>query len=829
MKKKNSVKKPLKRSIIAGCVMFVMVLCLMLGLLNYFVYSWTLYGNYEHFITNTLNYVAANIDVDDLEQCIETGVESEKFKQLQTLLDSVKENVTLDFIYIIVPLNANDTDNIKNVMAGVTQYEYENESDTLVSLNMLTGDSYSSQTAQKYLDAFNSGELTFIEEAAQWGEEYTGIYPLIDSKGNKVASLCMDVDINEIYSQLYAKIAFSLGTTVIVGALFTLLFIRWTRENITEPIMSLEKSVAEYTKISLLSKSSDELKLEVPKIDKGNEVESLSNAILKMSEDIGAYARSLEEANEESKKKSVALSEALATAEEANRAKTVFLSNMSHEIRTPMNAIIGLDKIALDDSEISESTRDYLEKIGASANHLLRIINDILDMSRIESGRMTIKSEQFSIAKTLEQVNSIIIGQCRAKGLDYDCRVLGNVDEFYIGDDMKLRQILINILGNSVKFTNEGSVVMVIERIARFDGKATLRFIIKDTGIGMSKEFLPKIFDSFSQEEPSAASKYGTTGLGMAITKSLVELMNGDISVESEKGKGTSFTVTVTLKETEVKRGFGEDFDIDPSKMTVLVIDDNEVDCEHARLILSQTGVACETAASGEEALKMVELRKARREPYSLILVDWRMPVMDGIETTRKIRSVVGDESVIVILTAYNWDDVSDEAAKAGVDSFVPKPLFAAAVMNEYKSAYMRRNMLDKPKKADLNGKRILLAEDVEINSEIMLMVLGARGMKADVAKNGMEAVDMFSAQPEGYYDAILMDMRMPVMDGLEATGIIRKLDRSDSRKIPIIALTANAFDEDVQRSLQAGLNAHLSKPVEPDSLYKTLESLIED
>jgi signal transduction histidine kinase/ActR/RegA family two-component response regulator len=398
------------------------------------------------------------------------------------------------------------------------------------------------------------------------------------------------------------------------------------------------------------------------------------------------------------------LAEALSLAEDASKAKTAFLSNMSHEIRTPLNAIIGLDNIALNDPNISEGTRDYLEKIGVSAHHLLGIINDILDMSRIESGRMVIKSEEFSFAQTLSQVNTIISGQCKDKGLTYECKVTGNIRDYYIGDDMKLGQVLINILGNAVKFTPPGgNVSFTAEEAAHFDDKSVLRFTISDTGVGMSKEYLPLLFDPFTQEDSSATNKYGSTGLGMPITKSIIELMNGHIKVESEKGKGTTFTVTITLPDSGRK-------------------------------------------AELDESGKAVERKKA---------------------------------------------GLSDETT-------------------------------------DLKGRRILLAEDMPVNTEIMKMVLSMREMIVDHAENGQIAVDKFAEHEPGYYDAILMDMRMPVMDGLEATRAIRAMDRYDAATIPIIAMTANAFDEDVQRSMQAGLNAHLSKPVEPEDLFRTLEGLVQ-
>jgi CheY-like chemotaxis protein len=315
----------------------------------------------------------------------------------------------------------------------------------------------------------------------------------------------------------------------------------------------------------------------------------------------------------------------------------------------------------------------------------------------------------------------------------------------------------------------------------------------------------------------------------MPITKSLVELMNGTIDVKSEKGQGTIFTVTVTLTDSDRTDDGADEGDLHPHEITVLVIDDDPVACEHPQLVLGQVGVHCDVAMSGSEGVDMVSMRHARRDPYNLILVDWKMPEMDGIETTRRIRSVIGHKSAIIILTSHNWDDVVDEAKEAGVDTFVPKPLFAASVMDEFRDAFKRKNIKLERETADLKGRRILLAEDMEVNAEIMMMVLSMREMEVDLAENGRIAVELFSGHEEGYYDAILMDMRMPEMDGLEATRIIRDMDREDAKTIPMIALTANAFDEDVQRSMQAGLNAHLSKPVQPDVLYETLENLIEE
>ena len=526
--------------------------------------------------------------------------------------------------------------------------------------------------------------------------------------------------------------------------------------------------------------------------------------------------------------KNQALAEALSAAEEANKAKTAFLSSMSHEIRTPMNAIIGLNSLAMRNAALPDETRGYLEKIGGSARHLLGLINDILDMSRIESGRIVLRKEEFSFRRMLEQINTMVMSQCGEKGLHYECKVTGGVSDYYIGDDMKLKQVLINILSNAIKFTDApGSVTMMVERTAVYENHTTVKFSIRDTGIGISQEYLPHIFDAFSQEDSSRNNKYGSTGLGMAITKNIVELMNGTISVESEKGKGTEFTVVITLTNSE-HQGPATSV-INPKDMRILVVDDEEIAAEHARIVLDEVSIKSDTCFSGREALNMLEVQHAKHEPYNLVLLDWRMPEMDGIEVAREIRKRYDKETTVIILTSFNWDEIMDDALHAGVDSFLAKPLFASNVIDEFERIARKNNMslYREKNKADLKGKRILLAEDIMINAEIIKEILSIREAEIDHAENGRIALEMFEKSPAGYYDAILMDVRMPEMDGLEATAAIRALGRPDAATIPIVAMTANAFDEDVQRSLQAGMNAHLSKPVEPEHLYQTLEELI--
>ena len=511
---------------------------------------------------------------------------------------------------------------------------------------------------------------------------------------------------------------------------------------------------------------------------------------------------------------------------------------MSHEIRTPMNAIIGLDSIALRNPNLQPQTREQLEKIGASARHLLGLINDILDMSRIESGRMVLKSEEFYIRDFLDQINIMINGQCVDKGLNYECHIIGHIRDYYIGDDMKLKQVLINILGNDVKFTAApGDGVFTVEQIAEAGDECTLRFVMKDTGAGMDEDYIPKIFEAFSQEDATATNRYGGSGLGMAITKNFVEMMGGDIHVESKKGVGSQFTVTVKLKASD--RAFNVDEDLHlPKGIRVLVVDDDKVSCDHAQMILNAAGVEADTTVNPEEGLRMLKEAHDRKAPYTFVLTDYKMPSINGLDLTRELKSFDDGETSVIMLTGYNWDIIEDDAYKFGVDSILAKPLFPESLLKEIHTITKRKAGMDAETSSDagtldvsddgiLAGRRILMAEDVEQNAEILEDLLDLEDIESEHAVNGELAVKMFSEKPEGYYDAILMDVRMPVMDGLTATKTIRALDRPDAKTIPIIAMTANVFDEDVERSREAGMNAHLSKPVEPDKLFETMKRLI--
>lgn len=530
--------------------------------------------------------------------------------------------------------------------------------------------------------------------------------------------------------------------------------------------------------------------------------------------------------------RNAALVTALDAAEQANTAKNMFLSRMSHEIRTPMNAIIGMTTIGAQAIGDDERVADCLSKIGISSRFLLSLINDILDMSRIESGKMLLRRETIAFEEFIGGVNTICYAQAQSKNVDYECIVEPSVESQYIGDSMKLQQVLVNILSNALKFTPEGGkVTLHVQQLKRLKDFATMRFVIADTGCGIGEEFLPHLFEPFEQENSSATTPYGGTGLGLAICKNLVELMDGSIKVRSILGIGSEFTIDLKLgvsEETRQRASHSLPADLD--NLNALVVDDDVSVCEHTHIILENIGVQSEWVDSGQKAIEKVQEKWDRQECYDLVLIDWKMPEMDGIECTRRIRRIVGPDVTIIIMTSYDWAAIEHEAKAAGVNLLMNKPMFTTTLISAFEQAFGEKVELQAashPKEYDFTGKRLLLAEDHPLNIEVARQLLESKGFAVEVAENGVQAVEMFTLAPDQYYDAILMDIRMPMMDGLQATCNIRHLSKPYASQVPIIAMTANAFENDVEKSKQAGMNAHLAKPFEPERLYEVLDQWI--
>ncbi len=527
------------------------------------------------------------------------------------------------------------------------------------------------------------------------------------------------------------------------------------------------------------------------------------------------------------------LRSALNAARQASVAKSEFLSRMSHEIRTPMNAIIGLDTIALQEKGLSSSMEDHLKKIGISARFLLSLINDILDMSRIESGKMLLSNKEFDFRRLIDNINAILYAQCMENGIDYECVIKGYTEESYVGDELKLQQVILNILGNSVKFTPAGGKIhFMIEQISHDRERARLRFTMADTGKGIDEKFMPHIFDTFSQEDCSRTTTYGGTGLGLAICKNLINLMDGSIDVHSIKGMGTDFNVEVSLGLSDRTKNWNKSISsVNVCELKTLIVDDDVIVCRHTEIVLAQAGIKAEWVESGMSAVEKVTLRHAQKNDYNLILIDWKMPDMDGIETARRIRKIVGRDVTIVILTAYDWSEIELKAREAGVDSFIRKPVFVSSVLQAYDET-MSKNINANgivPSGYNFSGKKVLLVEDNLINLEIAESLLRMVGFSVDTAVNGIEAIRKYTDSKDNEYSAILMDIRMPLMDGLEASKVIRLVKKADAGTVPIIALSANAFEEDIHKSLSCGMNAHLTKPIEADKMYETLDRLIRD
>ena len=526
-----------------------------------------------------------------------------------------------------------------------------------------------------------------------------------------------------------------------------------------------------------------------------------------------------------------ALSDAVAAAETANRAKSTFLSNMSHDIRTPMNAIIGFTTLALSNIDDKERVKDYLGKTLASSNHLLSLINDVLDMSRIESGKIHLEEVEVNLSDVLHDLKTIVSGQIYAKQLELYMDAMDVTDEDVYCDKTRLNQILLNLLSNAIKFTPAGGTVSV--RVRQLAGKVRgcgqYEFRIKDNGIGMSQEFAQRIFEPFERERTSTVSRIQGTGLGMAITKNIVDMMGGTIKVQTAQGKGTEFIVCVPMRAQTEQRPVEKITELEGLK--ALVVDDDFNTCDSVTKMLVKVGMRAEWTLSGKEAVLRARQSIEMSDAYHAYIIDWRLPDMNGIEVTRRIRSL-NDDTPIIILTAYDWSDIEVEAKAAGVTAFCSKPMFMSDLRETLMSALGQKQTdaaqgLLPDRNADFKGKQILLVEDNELNREIALEILREYGFRVDTAENGAVAVEKVSTAAPGSYDLVLMDVQMPIMDGYTATRQIRALDDPARAMLPILAMTANAFDEDRRNALESGMNGFLSKPIVIGDLVQELHKIL--
>ena len=523
------------------------------------------------------------------------------------------------------------------------------------------------------------------------------------------------------------------------------------------------------------------------------------------------------------------LVEALHMAQAANDAKSAFLSSVSHDIRTPMNAIIGFLALMRDEVDNPDTVMEYNRRIDAASQHLLGLINDVLDMNKIESGSTTLSISEMNLADVINEINSIIRPQSNARNQTFDIFASHINYEHLMGDKMRINQVLINLLSNAVKYTPENEAIQLyVEELPQVvKDYSRVRFTVSDNGLGMSEDYLKVIFDPFTREDTKITHEIQGTGLGMAITKSLVDLMGGTINVESTVGEGSTFTVELELRIQE--REDAPRFWTDHKVVRMIVADDDEEACRNIVKTMGKVGVKTDYATDGGSAIQMMREAREAGQPYDLILLDWKMPNLNGLETARLIRQNYSDKIPILLLTAYDWSEIEQEAAEIGVDHFMPKPFF----MSTFKEAIKR--IMDsqknpKPIQTDfVRDKHILVVDDIEANRLILIKILSSLGAFCDSAVNGQEAVDKFKVSKPGDYDLILMDVQMPVMDGYTATRTIRSSGHPSSKSVPIIAMTANAFVDDVREAIESGMDAHIAKPVQLNNLKTTIQQVLDN
>ncbi|MBD5102494.1 MAG: response regulator [Subdoligranulum sp.] len=519
---------------------------------------------------------------------------------------------------------------------------------------------------------------------------------------------------------------------------------------------------------------------------------------------------------------------ALHMAQAASEAKSAFLSNVSHDIRTPMNAIIGFLALMRNEVDNPSTVMEYNKRIDAASQHLLGLINDVLDMNKIESGSTTLSISEMDLPEVINEINSIIRPQSNAKKQTFDILATHMNHEHLMGDKMRVNQILINLLSNAVKYTQEnGTIQLRVEELPQVvDDHSRIRFTVSDNGLGMSEEYLKVIFDPFTREETNVTHEIQGTGLGMAITKSLVDLMGGTIKVESKPGEGSTFTVELELRIQE--REDDPCFWTNHNVSRIIVADDDEEVCRTIVRAMSKTGVQTDYATGGEAAFQMMQEAREAGHPYDLLLLDWKMPGLSGLGTARLIQHDYPGKILILLLTACDWSEIEQEAREVGIDHFMAKPFFISTLKEALRQIMDRQKKLKTGQSDIVRDKHVLVVDDIEVNRIILMKILNTLGAVCDSAANGQEAVDKFNASQPGDYDLILMDVQMPVMDGYTATRAIRSSDHPSAKSLPIIAMTANAFVDDVREAIESGMDAHIAKPVQIDNLKATIHQVLD-
>lgn len=543
-----------------------------------------------------------------------------------------------------------------------------------------------------------------------------------------------------------------------------------------------------------------------------------------------SIVKSLDKQRSERIRSEQLLKDALNAARTANEAKSDFLSRMSHDIRTPLNAIIGMSTIGKLKIEKPNSVLDCFSKIDSSSKYLLSLINDILDMSKIESGKVTLNDERFVFSEMIHEINEIIYDQAKEKGIEYKVYSDINMDKYYIADRLKLNQIFMNLLSNSLKYSSKGDFIhFSFKEVKRERSVSLVEFIVEDSGCGMSKGFLDKLFLPFEQENAGVARNNVGTGLGLTIVKNIVDIMEGNIEVISEKGRGSKFIVTLPLGiiESEEEAEYRKKKEL-LKGLNVLIADDDEIVAKQIEVIMNDIGAKAVKVNSGSAAVDEVKRKYENDEFFDVCFIDWKMPDMNGIETTGNIRKIVGEDTTIIIITAYDWSVIEDEGRRAGVNHFISKPVFEHTICDYLTDIDVKHiRHIHKKSAKSLMGRNVLLVEDNILNQEIARSILEMRGMNVDTAENGKEAVDKFISSDIGYYDMILMDIRMPVMDGIEATKAIRSSSHNRAEDIPIIAVSANAFEEDKIKAFDAGINGYLIKPFDAENMMDMIEKFL--